>query len=532
MNAQTRKISIVAGILLVVLLLSARVFRKTHPRPIPPAEANNALNPYAQPGALPPGFDPAALAAMGMNQVAMYKLVGQGIPMGIANYLTQAKAQVLGQTSTSAHFVLSFTNDLTSDETITLTPNQQYTPTPAELPQGGQRRVYNIKFSVQNEGPAKARISLQYFVPYGVVPADLQRKLQSTTARWFDLVPSAWAQEGGGSSMGMNVASDTTVEVTKEVLKQTAEHGKLSQEFPTPLSRLVDILNAFKKEQEHVAWLDELAELQDCAENPTNPLTQKAFDQDPKYRDQVVNGVNQARADVTAMTGMRFLNLATSVATDLVEGPLGAITSPISSFNDESLKELAENRVKEAGKGIVPCHNQPIKPGHFRPLKGTLEYKYKRAHKDCSKDGCSFGEETRLITGTFVLNPDPNGWGVLAGEGSAMLDQKINAGFQNPKCSGEDHSTLSGPVKISAESGGMASSGVVKLTVGGDNLEGEERSSQNCGAMPPTPSHWSNGGFGISCEVGNLDLVQGGGGSGFVVSDQGYGTCKIEVAPQ
>jgi hypothetical protein len=68
--------------------------------------------------------------------------------------------------------------------------------------------------------------------------------------------------------------------------------------------------------------------------------------------------------------------------------------------------------------------------------------------------------------------------------------------------------------------------------VGGDNLEGEERSSQNCGAMPPTHTHWSNGGFGISCEVGNLDLVQGGGGSGFVVSDQGYGTCKIEVAPQ
>jgi hypothetical protein len=200
-----------------------------------------------------------------------------GIPIGIANYLTQAKAQVLGQTNTSAHFILTFGNDLTSDETITLTPNQPYTPTPVEMAESGQRPVYQGKFSVEYESETKARVHLQYFVPNTAVPADLQRRMQSSTAQWFQLVPSASAQEGGGSSMGMNVASDTAVEVTKEVLKQTAEHGKLSKEFPTPLSRLVDILNAFKKEQEHVAWLDELAELQDCAANPTNPLTPESL---------------------------------------------------------------------------------------------------------------------------------------------------------------------------------------------------------------------------------------------------------------
>jgi hypothetical protein len=418
MNPQTRKIAIVAGVLLVALLIGSRLFPRPQPKPVPQSAAS-PFNPYGQHVALPPGFNPASLTAMGMNQVAMMKLVGQGIPIGIANYLAQAKPQVVSQTDTSAHFVLTFGNDLTSDETITLTPNQQYTPSPAELADSGQRHVYNVKFTVQNESDTKARIHLQYFVPYTAVPADLKRRLQSSTAQWFAIVPSAWAQEGGGSSMGMNVASDTAVEVTKEVLKQTAEHGKLSKEFPTPLSRLVDVLNAFKKEQEHVAWLDELAELQDCAENPTNPLTQKAFDQDPAYRDQVVHGVTQARADVTAMTGMRFLNLATSVATDLVEGPFGAITAPIASYNDESLKDLAENRVKEAGKGIVPCHDPPMTPGQFRPMKGTVEYKYNRAHKDCTKDGCSFGNETRLATGTFMLYPDPKGWGFLSGEGTA-----------------------------------------------------------------------------------------------------------------
>lgn len=276
MNPQTRKIAIVAGVLLLALLIGSRFFPGPQPKPAPQSTAH-PFNPYGQNVALPPGFNPASLTAMGMNQIAMMKLVGQGIPIGIANYLTQAKAQVLGQTNTSAHFILTFGNDLTSDETITLTPNQPYTPTPVEMAESGQRPVYQGKFSVEYESETKARVHLQYFVPNTAVPADLQRRMQSSTAQWFQLVPSASAQEGGGSSMGMNVASDTAVEVTKEVLKQTAEHGKLSKEFPTPLSRLVDILNAFKKEQEHVAWLDELAELQDCAANPTNPLTPESL---------------------------------------------------------------------------------------------------------------------------------------------------------------------------------------------------------------------------------------------------------------
>jgi hypothetical protein len=78
----------------------------------------------------------------------------------------------------------------------------------------------------------------------------------------------------------------------------------------------------------------------------------------------------------------------------------------------------------------------------------------------------------------------------------------------------------------------MASSGVLKLSMGAGDLEGDQRSSQNCGAMPPTHTHWTNGGGGTSCEIANLDLVHGGTGSAFVPSDEGYGTCKVEVAPQ
>jgi len=188
MNPQTRKIAIVAGVLLLALLVGSRFFPRPQPKPAPQSTAH-PFNPYEQNVTLPAGFNPASLTAMGMNQIAMMKLVGQGIPIGIANYLTQAKAQVLGQTNTSAHFILTFGNDLTSDETITLTPNQLYTPTPVELTESGQRHVYAVKFSVQNESDTKARIHLQYFVPYTAVPADLRRSCNRRPHNGSNLCP-------------------------------------------------------------------------------------------------------------------------------------------------------------------------------------------------------------------------------------------------------------------------------------------------------------------------------------------------------
>jgi hypothetical protein len=87
-NPQTRKIAIVAGVLLLALLIGSRFFPGPQPQPAPQSTAH-PFNPYGQNVALPPGFNPASLTA---NQIAMMKLVGQGIPIGIANYLTQAKA--------------------------------------------------------------------------------------------------------------------------------------------------------------------------------------------------------------------------------------------------------------------------------------------------------------------------------------------------------------------------------------------------------------------------------------------------------
>ncbi|HKW18468.1 MAG TPA: hypothetical protein VJO35_13255 [Terriglobales bacterium] len=458
------------------------------------------------------GSDPRVIKLM-----MQYRLTPQA-----AIYIAQAKTQLISQTETSVHYAQTFSNDLKADTTITIVPDQHYTPTQDDLARAERThtQIYNLKFSATSDGENKERISLQYFVPYSNVPSDLKQRIHArsaaSAAHFFDLVPSAWAQEGGGGNMGMNVATDTTVEVTKEILKQTAEHGELSKEFPVPLSRLGDILKAFKLEQEQMAWMAELDELEDCARHPTNPLTQQAYNQDPSYGDQIVHGVTQGRADVTAMTGMRFVNLATAVATDLAEGPVGAATTPISSYNDETLKDLAENRVSETKKGVTDCDKE-MTFGNLRPMHAVLEYSYNKTE---------FGiEEKRTAGGEFDLNTQMGG---LEGEGTGKFKIERKQVQPGPNaCAYGYKGKGDGDAKIAAEAGGTPYGGVLELHLTTDlNLHesGMVPDGQHCSEQ--TRDEMRNYNFG--CRFDRLDLVHGGTFSHFQDGD-GHGTCTIEL---
>jgi hypothetical protein len=439
-----------------------------------------------------------------------------------ATYIAQAKTELISQSDTSVHFIQTFSNDFKADTTIVIVPDQQYAPTQDDLARAERMhaQIYNVKFSATSDGGNKERISLQYFVPYSNVPSELKQRIHAQSAaageHFFNLVPSAWAQEGGGGNMGMNVATDTATEVAKEYLKQQAEEGKLSKQFPVPLSRLGDILKAFKLEQDQRGWMEELDEIEDCARNPTNPLTQKAFNQDPSYGDQVANGVTQGRADVTAMTGMRFVNLATAVATDLAEGPVGAATTPISSYNDETLKDLAENRVSESRKGVTYCDKE-MTFGNLRPMHLVLEYSYNKTEMGI--------EEKRTASGEADLNAEMGG---LGGEGPGKFKIELKQVQQGPNaCAYGYKGNADGDAKISAEGGGTPYGGVIELHLSADlNLHesGMVPDGEHCAEQ----SRDGTRNYNFNCRFDRLDLVHGGTFSHFQEGD-GHGTCTIDL---
>lgn len=461
-------------------------------------------------------------AAAGMDPRVIKLMTQYHLTPQAAIYIAQAKTQLVGQTDTSIHYIQTFSNDMRADTTITIVPDQHYTPTQDDLARAERihTQIYNVRFSEASDGENKERITLQYFVPYSNVPLDLKQRIHAQSAasgtHFFDLVPRAWAQEGGGGNMGMNVATDTAMESLKEFLKQKAEHKSLAKQFPVPLSRLMDILKAFKLEQEQRAWMEELDELEDCARNPTNPLTQKAYNDDPSYGDQVANGVTQGRADVTAMTGMRFVNLATAVATDLAEGPVGAATTPISSYNDEALKDLAENRVSETKKGVTDCDKE-MTFGNLRPMHAVLEYSYNKTE---------FGiEEKRTAGGEFDLNTQMGG---LQGEGPGKFTIERKQVQKGPSaCEYGYEGKADGEAKITAGGGGTPYDGVIELHLEADlNLHesGPVPDGQHCTEQ----SRDGMRNYNFNCHFDRLDLVHGGTFSHFQDGD-GHGTCTIEL---
>jgi hypothetical protein len=473
------------------------------------------------PGMYSGNLSPAAQTAM-IQLVQKYQ-----ISMGVAAFLAQAKAQVLSQSNNSVRYSLTLPDGITSETTITLTPNQEYSPTPAEiaLAQRTGVQTYRVQFSAKTESETKARITLRYFIPNSAIPANLQQRFQDKTTSFFQLIPSAYA---GDSSLGMDVVSDTGVEVTKEVLKQTAEHGKLSKEFPTPLSRLMDVLNAFKKESEHLDWMDQLDFLDYCANNPSNPLTQKAYQQDPNYQKQTLQGLQDARSDVMQMTAMRFLNLETSVATDLVEGPMGAMTTPISSYNDGTLKNLADDRVNEAKKTMPDCKPaEHYNPGQYQPMQGNLKYDYNLTSHVC-KIGCVDYEEQRKMEGSVHLVADS--FGYLAGKGNGQMEVTKKRHAYDQYCKQSDgNDELSGSVEIKVEAGGETpQNGVIKVNIGGDSLA---REGKTIGCDGKVQNLNGTAAAGASCEFHNVDLVHGGSYSTYEMGDP-HGTCKLELFPQ
>jgi hypothetical protein len=543
MGASNRTLVILGSVVLVVIVLAGWGLKALLARPKSPQERTEEFARQAQaqaqaqaraPGQMPDMAKLASMAGMsGSNlspatQVAMLQLVQKHqISMGVAAYLVQAKAQVLSQSSNSVRYSLTFPDGISFETMITLTPSQKYSPTPAEIAWAQKTGVqaYRVQFSAKTESETKARMTLRYFVPDAAVPASLRQRLQNSSASFFQLIPPAHAD---GGNLGVDVVSDTGVEVTKEVLKQAAERGELSKEFPVPLSRFVDTLNAFKKETEHLDWMDQLNFLDYCASNPTNPLTRKAYEQDPNYQNQTLEGLQDARSDVMGMTAMRFLNLATSAATDLVEGPMGAITAPISSYNDGTLKNLADDRVNEAKKGVPDCKPaQRFEGGPYQPMQGNFKYSYNLSAQEC-RTQCVEYQEERQFEGTVHLVPDS--FGYLVGKGSGMIKVKKNQHAYDQYCKNSGwHEDLNGNAEIDLKVGGDSpQNGAVIANFTGNALT---RDGETIGCNGDKQSLSGNGSTGASCEFHDVDLVHGGSYSAFEAGDP-HGTCKLELFPE
>ncbi len=443
-----------------------------------------------------------------------------------AEFLAKTKVQVIGQTDTSLHYLLTFADGVTSDETITINPGQKYTPTAAELERSKLPGVQVIKPSLtaKQAGPKEMQFVLHYFLQESALPAEVLQKIhpaapQVSSRDFFALVPSAWAQGGGsGEGSGDNGGQFVIwnlVELTKSMdVKQLEQmEWEKSAKAVDNILTARDVINGYN---EISGWLGEIAELKDCAEHPTNPLTQKAANTD-EYGNQVIGGLDDASSEIQGTAFPKVANIAASAVTQELPFGTGVLISPLVSANDKAIEQFAEDEINNAKKLVVPCDN-PMLPGNLRPMHLALVYAYNKTEMGI--------EEKRTASGEFDLNTQMGG---LEGEGPGKFKIELKQVQQGPNaCAYGYKGKAEGDAKITAGGGGTPFGGVIELHLSTDlNLHesGMVPDGQHCSEQ----SHDEMRNYNFTCHFDGLDLVHGGTFSHFQGGD-GHGTCTIDLS--
>ena len=504
--------ALLAGLLLAGITVIAFEIRGTSRKVKEIGQAGDQAS-YVKASANPMINDPRVMMLMGQ-----YHLSWQA-----AQFLAKTKLQVVSQTNTSVHYLLTFADGVTSEETVTLNPGQKYTPTAAELGRSARPDVQVIKPSLTAKqiGPKEMQFVLHYFLQERALPAEILQKIQpaaSPVARdFFTLVPSAAAQEGGGGSgdNGGSFVIWNVVELTKSMdVKQLEQmEWEKSAKVVDNVLTARDVINGYN---EISGWLGEIAELKECAEHPTNPLTQKAANTG-EYGNQVIGGLNDASSEIQGTAFPKVANIAASAVTQELPFGTGVLISPLVSANDKAIEQFAEDEINNAKKLVVPC-DSPMLPGNLRPMHLVLTYSYNKTEMGI--------EEKRTAGGEFDLNSQMGG---LEGEGPGKFTIERKQVEQGPnKCANGYKGKGDGEAKITAGGGGTPYGGVIELHLSTDlNLHesGMVPDGQRCAEQ--SRDEMRNYNFG--CRFDRLDLVHGGTFSHFQDGD-GHGTCTIELS--
>jgi hypothetical protein len=151
--------------------------------------------------------------------------------------------------------------------------------------------------------------------------------------------------------------------------------------------------------------LDKLKALRECAENPTNPVTQKQYDEDPQQQQKVLEELTAVEDEIRESTVAMFTTMLVSTGSSLVKGApwLGFITTPASNYVKTTLRSVMEERVRAAERLVVPCQRS------VRMTGGADDLKVNAVVCDISQPFTVTGGR---ITLDFTPNPrDPLGGG-------------------------------------------------------------------------------------------------------------------------
>jgi hypothetical protein len=121
-------------------------------------------------------------------------------------------------------------------------------------------------------------------------------------------------------------------------------------------SALSDVAGAADVSRQVSAWMAELLALETCARNPTNPVAKS----DPTYSNRTTAKIQEAEAELTRVSAVRFLNIMTETSAGIT--PTTAVLSiglkAGFTWSEQALKDYsADTIMREARLAVVGCED-------------------------------------------------------------------------------------------------------------------------------------------------------------------------------
>jgi hypothetical protein len=288
------------------------------------------------------------------------------------------------------------------------------------------------------------RFRLGYLVPWDVIPADLHDDIRAGgTALIVDAVLAMAPTTVAADSNGVGVIVTGLVkQLYGQASSETARiiderfQGRLDVSTTLRMLRALEgVGNALASSADYQDIVRELDAIEKCARNPTNPITQRAYRDDPALLERVLDQISATRAEVKANAAALYLSHLIKTGSSLIRNvpALGFIVGPGTAWSKQALNQVTRKLIDDLRKNVPACGQdyQIDKTVNVTQMNVTVAVSY-----TATKCDGPFGEwtiessgtlsgygGTAAIGGPIVVNIPPNSsQGTL--EGTANFDDE------------------------------------------------------------------------------------------------------------
>jgi hypothetical protein len=354
----------------MAVILSTATLQAATPSSPPADQSTAAASPPTAPASSAIGDGPivSALSPIAADPGYADQIVALGFDEATAAFMarTLSTLEVRDAHTFAVHH--AFPNGATGDETYHLVQGSETDPgDPPTI-------VYEV---VGDE--------LRYQLRYALDPADLPEDLRAQVLEGLPVLAEGAASTTTPAVRLLGLAplapmravfaaeTPSTVEVVVDgvisqgqetVIDSWAERGEAKGWTKTAKSW--EAFKSGKKVWEAVeandlitSALDRLKALRKCAEEPTAPLTQKQYQDDPSEQQKVLDDLTEVENDIRASAAVMFTSMLTDTGSSLIKAApwLGFIVGPANNYIKETNLGLIEKRVRAAEQLVVPCQH-------------------------------------------------------------------------------------------------------------------------------------------------------------------------------